>query len=85
MRTKKKRSKLQQVHSQANYAIYFRLHKFFLHEIDKLVVSNDTKVYLELYNNAVDDLKLAIKLDTNKTKQLIRERNMKKVDNKTNQ
>lgn len=84
MKTKKPRSKLQQVQAQANHAIYFRLRKLYpCAGLNKMVLSNGTRTLLAEYNSVVFLLQLAIKIDADKTKQLIRARDKKKIDNKS--
>lgn len=82
MKTKKPRSKLQQVTTQAHHAIYFSLHKFFPHELDKIVISMDTWRLLTEYNKLTGLLKESIRKDSDITKQLIRHYDKKKLDSK---
>lgn len=81
-KAKKPRSKLQQVTTQANHLVYFRLQPIGMHSMRKLVSSDDTRVYLELYSDALDNLVASIKRDSDITKQLIRHYDKKKLDSK---
>jgi len=76
----KRRSNLQQVHSQANWAKYFVLKEFHEMHLNKLVISERTKELIENYNVIVTYLKHNITEDASNTAKLIRDHEKKKVD-----
>lgn len=78
----KPHSKLQQVQSQANHAMYFRLHEFNTCALSKILVSYHTKQLIDQYNKLVVLLKTSIYVDATFTKNLIRERDAKRNSNK---
>lgn len=64
-------SKLQKIHSQTNWAIYFKLHPFPMGSIDSLHISERTAHLIGLNNKVIHLLKLSIKKDAARSKQLI--------------
>lgn len=78
----KERSDLQEIHSQGNHAIYFKLRGFYVHSISKLLPSARTEAAIYRYNIAMRDLRACIKADLAMTKMHILRERKKHLDAK---